>query len=198
VAGWSFYFIHRISYAEHEPSPLAYLSIIYTYKKAVNIRCRSTIQLRLFAVVWPARRPLRVDDENLQPLRPHNKVSSRVAFIKRLAGLSRRCSFNVLRTSASALLLAPAEYCYQAWCQTAHTHKLGSRLNDVMRTISGYERSTPTDFLPFLCGILPLTTRRNMACLQLRLKTQSPDHMLQATLYSRFEISSYPRHSKKR
>jgi len=161
VAGWSFCFIHRISYAEHEPSPLAYLSIIYTYKKAVNIRCRSTIQLVLFADVWPARRPLRVDNDNLQPLRPYNKVSSRVAFIKRLAGLSWRCSFNVLRTSASALLLAPAEYCYQAWCQTAHTHKLGSRLNEVMRTISGYIRSTPTDFLPFLCSILPHYSKKH-------------------------------------
>jgi len=46
-------------------------------------------------------------------LKLKNKVSSRVALIKRLAGLTWGCSFNVVRTSTSALVYAPAEYCSQ-------------------------------------------------------------------------------------
>ena len=48
-------------------------------------------------------------------LKLKNKISSRVALIKRLADLTWGCSFNVLRTSTSALLYAPAKYCSQAW-----------------------------------------------------------------------------------
>jgi len=54
-----------------------------------------------------------------------------------------------------------------------------------MRTISGCIRSNPTDFLPFLAGILPTTTRRNAACLELHRKSQSPDHLLHETLHIR-------------
>jgi len=41
------------------------------------------------------------------------KVSSRVAFIKRLAGVGWGASFKALRTSCLALAFAPAEYCAQ-------------------------------------------------------------------------------------
>jgi len=104
-------------------------------------------------------------------LKLKNKVSSRVALIKRLAGLTWGWSFNVVRTSASALVYAPAEYCSQAWCQSAPTRTLDTQLNEAMRTISGCIRSTPTDFLASLSGILPPTTRRNVACLELHRKS---------------------------
>jgi len=54
-----------------------------------------------------------------------------------------------------------------------------------MRTISGCIRSTSTDFLPFISGILPPTTRRNAACLELHRKSQNPDHLLHGTLHVR-------------
>ena len=98
------------------------------------------------------------------------QISSRVALIKRLAGLTWGCSFNVLRSSTS-VVYAPAEYCSQAWCQSAHTRKLDTQLNKATCTISGCIRSTPTDFLPFLNGILPPTTRRNVPCLELNCKS---------------------------
>jgi len=69
-------------------------------------------------------------------LKLKNKISSRVALIERLAGLTWGCSFNLLRTSTSALLYAPAKYCSQAWCQSAHTRKSDTQLNEAMRTIS--------------------------------------------------------------
>ena len=115
-------------------------------------------------------------------LKLKNKISSRVALIKRLAGLSCGCSLNVPRSSTSALLYAPAEYCSQARFQSAHTRKLDTQLNEAMRTISGCTRSTPTDFLS---GILPPTTRRNAACLELHRKSQIPDHLLHGTLHVR-------------
>jgi len=58
-------------------------------------------------------------------------------------------------------------------------------LNEAMCKISGYIRSTPTDFLPFLSGILLPTTRRNAACIELHRKSQSPDHLLHETLHVR-------------
>jgi len=68
-----------------------------------------------------------------------------------------------------------------------HTHKLDTQLNEAMCTISGCIRFTPTDFLPFLSGILSPTrpTRRNAACLELHRKSQSPDHLLHETLHVR-------------
>jgi len=91
----------------------------------------------------------------------------------------------VLRTSTGALVYAPAEYRSQAWCQSAHIRKLDTQLNEAVRTISGCIRSTSADFLPFLSGILPTTTRRNVACLELHCKSQSPDHLLHETLHVR-------------
>ena len=75
-------------------------------------------------------------------LKLKNKVSSRVALIKCLTGLTWGCSFKVLRTSTSALVCVPAEYCSQAWCQSAHARKLDTQLNEAMRTVSDSIRST--------------------------------------------------------
>jgi len=97
-------------------------------------------------------------------LKLKSKVSSRIALIKRLTGLTWGCTYRVLRTSTTALVCAPAEYCSQAWWQSAYTRELDTQLNEAMRAISGCIRSTPIDFLPFLSGILPPTTRRKAAC----------------------------------
>jgi len=51
-------------------------------------------------------------------------VSSRVALIKRLAGVGWGASFKALRTSCLALAFAPAMYCAPVWCCSAHkTHR---------------------------------------------------------------------------
>jgi len=83
---------------------------------------------------------------------------------------SQGCSFNVLKNLDNCLVYAPAEYCSQAWCQSAHAHKVDSQLYEAMHTISGCIRSTPTDFLS---RILSPTTWRDIACLQLYLTAQS-------------------------
>jgi len=91
-------------------------------------------------------------------LKLKNKVSSRVALIKRLTGLTwgQGCSFNVLRTSTSALVYAPAEYCSQGWCQSAYTRKLDTQLNEAVHSIASCIKSTPTDFLSFVVFCPPL------------------------------------------
>jgi len=110
------------------------------------------------------------------------KVSSRVALIKRLAGVDWGASFKALRTSCLALAFAPAEYCAPVWCRSAHTKHIDVPLNESMRVITGCLRSTPS-FLPILSGITPSETRSSASCLRLYTKALNPKHRLHETLY---------------
>jgi len=92
-------------------------------------------------------------------------VSSRVALIKRLAGVGWGASFKALRTSCLALAFAPAMCCAPVWCCSAHTKHIDVPLNKSMRGITGCLRSTPPSSLPILSGITPCETRRNASCL---------------------------------
>ena len=82
-----------------------------------------------------------------------NKMTSRVALVKRLAGLNWGACFNVLRVSTLSLVAAPAEYCSPVWNQSSHTNKLNTPFNEALRTISGCIKPTHISFLPFLAGI---------------------------------------------
>jgi len=111
------------------------------------------------------------------------KVSSRVALIKRLAGVACGASFKALRTSCLALTSAPAEYCAPVWCRSAHAKHTDAPLNESMRVTTGYLRSTPCSFLPILSDITPNETRRNASCLKIYTKALNPKHLLHETLY---------------
>jgi len=110
------------------------------------------------------------------------KVSSRVALIKRLAGVGWGASFKDLRTSCLALAFAPAEYCAPMWCRSAHTKHIDVPLNESMRVITGCLGSTPS-FLPILSAITPSETRRSTSCFKRNTKALNPKHLLHETLY---------------
>ena len=65
------------------------------------------------------------------------KMTSRVALVKRLAGLNWGACFDVLRVSTLWLVVAPPEYCSPVWNQSSHTNKLNTPFNEALRTISG-------------------------------------------------------------
>ena len=74
------------------------------------------------------------------------KVFSRVAVVRKLPGINWGTSFDTLRTFATALVYAPAEYCSPVWCQSTHTKTLDVPLNESMRIVSGCIRFTPLNF----------------------------------------------------
>ena len=81
------------------------------------------------------------------------KVSPRVALVRKLSGTNWVTSFDTLRTSTKALVFAPTEYCAPVWCQSTHTKTLDVPLNEAMRIVSGCIRPTPLNFLPPFSGI---------------------------------------------
>ena len=87
-------------------------------------------------------------------------MSSRVALVRKLSGTNWGTSFDTLRTSTTALVFAPAEYCAPVSCQSTHTKTLDAPLNEAMRTVSGCIRPNPLNFLPPLSGIQPPSCHR--------------------------------------
>ena len=113
------------------------------------------------------------------------KVSSRVALVKKLSGTNWGTSFDALRTSTTALVFAPAEYCAPVWCQSTHTKTLDTPLNEAMRIVSGCIHPTPLDFLPPLSGIQPPSCCRKKLSKRLYYKADNTYHLLHNTLYSK-------------
>ena len=75
--------------------------------------------------------------QNLAGLR--DKVMARSALIRKLVVTGLGGSSSTLRTSALALVYAPAEYCSPAWSRRSkHTSLLKVSLNCTFRTITGY------------------------------------------------------------
>ena len=112
-------------------------------------------------------------------------MSSRVALVRKLSGTNWDTSFDTLRTSTTALVLAPAEHCALVWCQSTHTKTLDLPLNEAMRIVSGCIRPTPLNFLPPLAGIQPPSCRRKKLCKRLYYKADNTDHLLNNILYSK-------------
>ena len=113
-----------------------------------------------------------------------SKMSSRVALVKRMAGTTWGASFEVLRITTLALVVAPAEYCAPVWTQSTHTQKLNVPFNEALRTISGCIRCTKTNLLPTLSGIKSLKNRRRNICEKLFLLASNCSHPLHRTFYS--------------
>jgi len=68
-----------------------------------------------------------------------------------------------LRTSALALVYSAAEYASPVWLNSSHCNEIDVQLNHSMRIISGTVKSTPIEWLPVLCNILPPHIRRKKA-----------------------------------
>ena len=76
-------------------------------------------------------------NQNTKPLAQlKQKVSSRVALVRKLSGTNWDTSFDTLQTSVTALVFAPAE-CFAVWCQNTHTKTPDVPLNEAVRIVSG-------------------------------------------------------------
>ena len=107
-----------------------------------------------------------------------DKVMARSALIRRLAGTGWGASAATLRTSALALVYAPAEYCAPAWSRSKNTKLLDVSINSTLRTITGCVQATPTELLPALAGIPPADLRQQAATLALAQRALEPNHIL--------------------
>ena len=114
--------------------------------------------------------------EHLIALR--GKVTARTALIRRLAGTRWGASTTTLRTSAIALVYAPAEYCAPLWDRSAHTHLVDVSLNAALRTITGCLRPAEVDQLPVLAEIAPPALTREATTLVLGRRACQHDHLL--------------------
>ena len=118
--------------------------------------------------------------QNLAGLR--DKVMARSALICKLVGTGLRGNPSTLRTSALALVYAPAECCSKAWSRSKHTSLLEVSLNCTFRTITGCLQPAPVDQLPMLAGIPSAELRRRAASLALARPAVDPDHPLHHTI----------------
>jgi len=90
--------------------------------------------------------------------RPHleslrKKLTSRVAFLRQLAGSGWSAGATTLRTATLALVHSTAEYCAPVWCRSAHTRPIDLTINYSLRIVTGCLRPTPADNLRILAGI---------------------------------------------
>jgi len=117
---------------------------------------------------------------HLESLR--KKLTSRVAFLRRLAGSGFGAGATTLRTATLALVHSTAEYCAPVWCCSAHTRLIDPAINDALRTVTGCLRPTPADNLPILAGIQPAKFRRREATLSLGCRAMERGHLLHSAL----------------
>ena len=99
-----------------------------------------------------------------------------------LVGMGWGASPSTLRTSALALVYAPAEYCAPTWSRSRHTSLLDVSLNCTLRIITGCLQPTPVEQLPVLAGIPPAELRRWALSLALACRAMDPDHLLHHTI----------------
>jgi len=117
---------------------------------------------------------------HLESLR--DKLTSRVALLRRLAGSGWGAGATTLRTAALALVDSTAQYCTPVWCRSAHTCLIDPAINDTMRIVTGCLRPTPADNLPILAGIQPAELRRSGATLSLGRRAMESGHLLHSAL----------------
>ena len=104
------------------------------------------------------------------------KLSKRVALLRRLAGSGWGASAKTLRISALSFVYSIAEYCAPVWCRSTHTRLIDS-------IVTGCLCPTPTEDLPVLAGIQPAELRRLEATLSLaNCAVHDADHVLHGQL----------------
>ena len=118
-----------------------------------------------------------------------NKMTCRVALVKRLAGLNWGACFDVLRIPTLSLAVAPAESCCPVSNQSSHTNKLNTPFNEALRNISGCIKPTRVSFLLFLAGIEPLESRRLYACEKLLRRANNKDNPLHQMMHSSHKLA---------
>ena len=112
------------------------------------------------------------------------KTTKRINLMKRLVSSQWGINFTMLRTTAFALCFSVTEYCSPVWCHSSHCHKLDSSLNEWLRLISEWFKSTPTYLQPVLCGIEPVDIRRNKNCINLYKRAADASHILHNLLHN--------------
>jgi len=83
---------------------------------------------------------------------------------------------STLRTSSLALVYPAAEYCSTAWSRSRSTKEVDVAINSALRTITRCLKLTPTQYLPSLAGIAPVSVRRNVVTLRLALNYAPTEH----------------------
>ena len=107
------------------------------------------------------------------------KISARNCLLRRLAGCNWGAGATTLRTSALALVFSAAEYAAPVWCNSRHSNKVDTAINETLRIITGCLRPTKAEYLPVLAGIMPADLRRLEAARFLALKaTAQENHLL--------------------
>ena len=117
---------------------------------------------------------------HLESLR--NKLTSRIALLRRLAGSDLGSGATSLRTATLALVNSTAEYCVLVWCRSAHTHLIDPTINDALWIVTWCLRPTPADNLPILAGMQSAELRRSGATLSLGCRAMEPGHLLHSAL----------------
>ena len=110
------------------------------------------------------------------------KLTSRVAFLKRLVDSGWGAGATMLRTATLTLVHSTAEYCAPVWCRSALTRLIDPTINHALRIVTGCLRPTPADTLPILAGIQPAELRRSGAALSLGRRAKEPGHLLLSAL----------------
>ena len=126
------------------------------------------------------------------------KITARGRLLRRLTGTQWGANASTLRTTALALVYAPAEYCAPVWCRSSHTHLVDTCLNDAMRTVTGCLLPTPKDCLPVLAGIQPPERRRAGATLKIAYKALTWGQHLLHEIISRPHGQGPPRLKSRR
>ena len=90
------------------------------------------------------------------------KRSSRNNVTRKLHGTNWGACPHTTRTTATALCLSVAEYCWPVWARSTHRKLVDTTLNETCRLITGCIRPTATPDLYVLSGIAPPEIRRSV------------------------------------
>ena len=118
-----------------------------------------------------------------------NKMTSKVALVKRLACLDWGKCFDVLRIATLLLVVALAEYCFPIWNQSSHANKLNTPFDEALCTISGCIKPTRISFFTFLAGIEFFENRCHYVCEKLFCRADNQDHPLHQMLYCSLKLT---------
>ena len=113
----------------------------------------------------------------------HQKLTTRVGLLRRLAESSWGAGSRTLRIATLALIHSAAEYCALVWSRSAHA-RLIKPINDALRLVTKCLRPTQTDNLFVLSGITLTELRRKRTTLSLACRAKEPGHLLHDRLTS--------------
>ena len=95
-------------------------------------------------------------------MKTRTKLSSRNNLLRKLHGTNWGTCPHTMRTTATALCLSVAEYCYPLWDRSTHSKLVDTTLNETCRLITGCIRPTATPDLYVLSCIAPPEIRHSV------------------------------------